>query len=262
LLVAAVGGAVSWSLGNIEVGGVLALVAFAAALGAELYGALARPERAWYEGRAAAESAKTLTWRYATRGESFEDVGDPTTDSRFLASLNDLLHDLGDLQLDPGQGVEEQITGRMRELRAESFAVRRDAYLTGRIRDQQSWYTGKATTNKRRGHFWLIVSIALEAAGLIGGALRAFAGVDVDLLGVFAALAATVTAWVQAKQHQNLATAYGITALELASVASEAVALTDESAWGRFVGEAEEAISREHTLWRASRGLRIRPQRG
>lgn len=45
-----------------------------------------------------------------------------------------------------------------------------------------------------------------------------------------AAAAATVTAWVQAKQYQNLATAYGVTAQELAAVASEVEVMTDE-AW-------------------------------
>jgi hypothetical protein len=65
-----------------------------------------------------------------------------------------------------------------------------------------------------------------------------------------------VTAWVQAKQYQNLATAYGVTSQELSSVASEVATLTDEALWARFVREAEQTISREHTLWRASRGVR------
>jgi len=243
------------------VGGALAFVAFATALAAELYGALARPERAWYEGRAAAESAKTLTWRYVVRGESFEDIADPTTDGRFISDVNEVIHDLSDLKLDLGEGIEPQISGAMRTLRAQPYQVRREAYINGRILDQQGWYTRKAKENKQRGQFWLIASIVFEFAGLIGGALRAFADLDVDLLGILVALAATATAWVQAKQHQNLATAYGVTALELASVAAEAEALDDESAWGRFVGEAEEAISREHTLWRASRGIQVRRAR-
>jgi len=31
----------------------------------------------------------------------------------------------------------------------------------------------------------------------------------------------------------------------------------DEDEWATFVNESEEAISREHTLWRASRGVDI-----
>ena len=60
----------------------------------------------------------------------------------------------------------------------------------------------------------------------------------------------------EAKQHPNLATAYGIASQELASIATELATLPGEERWAAFVGQAEEAISREHTLWRASRGLR------
>src|SRR3954454_1522598 len=57
LLVATVGAAVTWELGSFQVGGLVSLLAFAIALAAELYIATAQPDRAWYEGRASAESA-------------------------------------------------------------------------------------------------------------------------------------------------------------------------------------------------------------
>jgi len=250
LLVAVVGGAISWSVGSVEVGGTVSLVAFALAIAAELNMALVRPDRAWYEGRAAAESAKTLTWRYVVRGESFSDINDPDADRLFLRELQDILQDLDLISLDAGEGDELQITNRMRTLRHNSFKSRRELYLTGRIHDQRSWYSKKARWNETRGRQWTVASVAAEFVGLVCGAAKAFGGLHVDLAGVLAAIAATITAWVQAKQHQNLATAYGVTAQELASVASELVALTNESDWADFVGRAEEAISREHTLWR------------
>lgn len=244
---------------NVQVGGLVSLIAFLAALAAEMYVAITRPDRTWYEGRAAAESAKTLTWRFVVRGESFEDPGDSQAEKTFLMELGEILQDLDAIDLTVGGSSQPQITDKMRSLRARDFPTRRDLYLTGRIRDQQDWYSRKTKFNEKRGHRWLIASIAFEVIGVVAGATRAFGGLDVDLLGLLAALAATITAWVQAKQHQNLATAYGVTAQELASVASEAEAITDEGPWSQFVGQAEEAISREHTLWRASRGLRIRP---
>ena len=57
------------------------------------------------------------------------------------------------------------------------------------------------------------------------------------------------------KQHRNLATAYSIASQELAEVATEFVTVKGEEHWAAFVSQAEGAISREHTLWRASRGL-------
>jgi uncharacterized membrane protein len=101
----------------------------------------------------------------------------------------------------------------------------------------------------------VLVSIVLEIAGLIGGALKAFGWINFDLLGFLAAAAGCVMAWIEAKQHRNLATAYGIASQELASIATELPMVSSEERWAALVGQAEEAISREHTLWRASRGL-------
>ncbi|CUR57954.1 conserved membrane hypothetical protein [metagenome] len=259
LLIAALGAAVAISIKELNVGGIVAFVAFVAALIAELYGALVRPEKTWYEGRAAAESTKTLAWRYAVRGESFESGLQHDVDRAFLRSLTDILRDLGDLNVTVGSDTGEQITRKMREARLLSFEERRALYLESRILDQQTWYSNKSGWNERRAHAWLLAGIAFEGVGVLGAALIAFFDFDVDLLGIAAAGAATAAAWVQTKQYQNLATAYGVTAQELSSVASEVSVMKDEESWARLVGESEEAISREHTLWRASRGLGLKP---
>lgn len=260
LLMAAVGGAVTWSLFGVNSGGLLALIAFASALAAELYVALVRPERAWYEGRAAAESAKTLTWRYCVRGENFQGDDDAATDRIFLKELNEILQDLTDVTLTVSPtDIGKQITNPMRQARALNFTDRRELYLRGRVLHQEKWYSDKARWNATWSHRWLLVGIVFEFIGVVAAAARAFGGLQIDLLGIFAAAAATAIAWLQTKQFQNLATAYGITAQELASVAAEVEAWNDEATWPQFMGQAEEAISREHTLWRASRGLRVGP---
>ena len=256
LLVAAFGGAVTLTTpGGFQVGGGLAFLAFACALGAELFLATTSPLTAWYEGRAAAESAKTLAWRYMVRAEPF-DLDAPEVDAQFLSQTYSLLQDLRSISLDAGVAGEHQISDKMRHVRALDFAGRRQIYLEERIADQQRWYSEKARWNDQRARVWVLVSILLEVAGLVGGALIAFGWVDFDLLGFLAAAAGSVMAWIEAKQHRTLATAYGIASQELASIATELATLTGEERWASFVGRAEEAISREHTLWRASRGLR------
>lgn len=265
LLLAAVGGVIGlkfsaigdWILaGPIDLGGFLALLAFAGAIGAETYTRVAAPDRIWYEGRAAAESVKTLTWRYAVKGESFADAETNAPDETFIRAIRGVLQDLRDLKIPPSTERQHQISNRMRELRAASFDDRREAYLQGRIEDQRLWYAKKARLNGQIGDRWTIAVITLELVGVLAAALKAFGHADVDLLGILAAVAATITAWVQAKQHHALAVAYGITARELATVASELRQINEEDRWAEFVGQAEEAISREHTLWRASRGIR------
>jgi SMODS and SLOG-associating 2TM effector domain 3/SMODS and SLOG-associating 2TM effector domain 1 len=254
LLVAAFGGALTLTTpGNFQVGGGLAFVAFACALGAELFLATTNPLTTWYEGRAAAESAKTLAWRYMVRGEPFQ-LDTPDVDKQFLAQTYSLLQDLRSISLGTAEPAAHQITDKMRHIRALDFNERRQVYLVDRIADQQRWYSEKARWNDRRARGWVLISIVLEIAGLIGGALKAFGWISFDLLGFLAASAGGVVAWIEAKQHRNLATAYGIASQELASIATELPTLNSEERWAAFVGEAEEAISREHTLWRASRG--------
>jgi SMODS and SLOG-associating 2TM effector domain 3/SMODS and SLOG-associating 2TM effector domain 1 len=254
LVVAAFGGALTTTAGEFHIGGWLAFLAFACALGAELFLATTTPLTTWYEGRAAAESAKTLAWRYMVRAEPFQ-VDGPDVDKQFLAQTYSLLQDLRSISLGTAQADAHQISDKMRQVRALDFNERRQVYLADRITDQQRWYSEKARWNDRRARGWVLVSIVLEIAGLIGGALTAFGWIDFDLLGFLAVSAGVVTAWIEAKQHRNLATAYGIASQELASIASELPTVDSEEHWADFVAKAEEAISREHTLWRASRGL-------
>ena len=258
-VVAALGGAIGWSVGHLQVGGAIAFLAFAVALAAELVLAIGRSDRIWYEGRAAAESVRTLSWRYMVHGEPFEtDV--ENVDEKFLAEISDVLHDLNELPVQARSGHDIQIAAKMRQIRALPFAERRMLYLRERIADQQGWYAGKAAWNQRRANGWIVASIALEFLGLIGGGLKAGGWINVDLLGIFATAAAGATAWLQAKQYQNLAMTYGLTSQELAAVATGIEALADETMWGQVVDAAEEAISREHTLWRATRGIRVPPR--
>ena len=91
LVVAAFGGALTLTTsGGFQIGGGLAFAAFACALGAELFLATTSPLTTWYEGRAAAESAKTLAWRYMVRAEPFEH-DTPEVDKQFLAQTYSLL---------------------------------------------------------------------------------------------------------------------------------------------------------------------------
>jgi len=257
LLAAAIFGATAWQSGDFHVGAAVAFLAFLVALVVEVVLLNQRPEQVWYEGRAAAESVKTLTWRYMMRADDFQTNG-ADIDRRFVGAVSEVLRDLPAMSIPTEAGRDLQITQPMRDVRALPFEGRREFYLRFRIQDQQAWYAGKSSWNAVRARRWTFATIVLEFLGLVGAAIKAFGWVELDVLGIFAAAAATAMAWLQTKQHQNLSTAYAVTSQELAAVASDLGSLTDELRWPEFVGDAEEAISREHTLWRASRGIRSR----
>jgi CMP-N-acetylneuraminic acid synthetase len=104
----------------------------------------------------------------------------------------------------------------------------------------------------RLGHFGASVQII----ALFGAALSALSIVNFDMLGVCAATVASLEAYAQLRQHRNLTTAYEIAARELnqvkAIISNEEF---DESEWCTLVDDAEEAISREHTSWLATKAL-------
>ena len=259
LVVAAIGGAFELSIGSLDVFGFVGLVAFVAALGAEIYVVTAKPDRIWYEGRAAAESAKTLAWRYAVGGEPFPvELDASEADRALLQRLGEVLEDLSELDMTPVLTADQQITPEMRSTRSSGLDTRKAAYDIDRVEDQRVWYSKKSEWNGERGRNWSLVALAIELAGIVAGAFKAFQVWHFDGLGLLAAIAAALTAWSQAKQYQTLNRAYFVASQELASIRSQIVRSMSEAEWAQFVQEAEEAISREHTLWRASRGVRLR----
>lgn len=250
---AAVFGAVSGSAAL-----VCLVVVFVAALCVEVWLLAERPELAWYDGRALAESAKTLAWRYAVGGAPYPvDLPEGEVRRRFHERLEVLLREAPPLSLAPvglaRTAGEIAATDAMTALRSRGFDVRRQAYLRHRIQDQLNWYAGKATANAARSRAFRLSLIAIEGLGVTAAVLRLLHIVTFDLAGILAAVLGAGTAWAALRQYETLGRAYTFAATELA-VIYDRLTTADENSWAQEVADAEEAISREHTMWRASRG--------
>ena len=254
LVVAAVFGLVGWRRGRVDLAAVVAGAAFAVALAAELYLLRRRPDRLWYDGRAAAESAKTLTWRYLVGGDPFglTEVSEEEAERLLLHRFRQVAAELRGAHLVPISDAADQIGPALRRVRSLPLEERRALYRSRRIDAQRAWYRGKARWNERRATQWSLVLTGLEVLGLGGAVLKAMGTFGFDLLGLASALVGAGAAWVQTKQHQNLASAYEVASQELAVIGAHGDWASDEPAWAHFVDQAEEAISREHTTWRAS----------
>ena len=74
-----------------------------------------------------------------------------------------------------------------------------------------------------------------------------------NLVGVFSSLASALVAWLQVRQHEELAQSYAVAALELGFIEEQAEHVAGDPSFSAFVGDSENAISREHTLWIARR---------
>jgi hypothetical protein len=125
----------------------------------------------------------------------------------------------------------------------------------GRVAQQQEWYQRKAKWNDTLAIRWTLAVLFSEIIGIIAAITKAVGLIDGDVLIFVGAIVGAMTSWLQTKQHRTLATAYSITALELASVRTKIKWQTNQDDWAKFVNDAEEAFSREHTLWKASRGV-------
>jgi hypothetical protein len=251
-------GLATWKLDNksADWAGVLATFSFLTAVLVESYLLKTRPERTWYEGRAAAESVKTLSWRYAVGGEPFSigEHSDRQIEELFLRQVDEIINALKNLNISAPASTGQQITDSMRRVRLEPLNERKRSYEMGRVSEQQAWYQRQTKWNDTRATRWTQAIVSVEIIGLVAALMKAAGIVEGDLLIFAGVVIAAMAAWLQTKQHRALATAYGITALELASVRSKIKWQENERDWGKFVNNAEEAFSREHTLWRASRG--------
>jgi hypothetical protein len=250
-LVAALGGSLTWTMGKADLAAVVIALGFLIALASELATWVHQPERDWYSGRALAESAKTLAWRYAVGADPFpQDMEESEARSILRRRLDEVSSEARDRVTVSAENAV--VTAKMTELRASPFARRKAAYIAGRTKEQQSWYAGKAAANRKSATQWRLLLILSELVAVVLAALRVFGGWTVDFAGLLGALIAAGAAWTALKQYSPLASAYSTAASELAIQADRLHDL-NETEWPAAVADAEEAISREHTLWLASR---------
>ncbi|MFC9439441.1 DUF4231 domain-containing protein [Nocardia sp. NPDC057030] len=252
---AAMGGAFSWSTGTVNVWAMVALAGFAAALIAEVILISQRPEQDWYSGRALAESAKTLAWRYAVGADPFFlSLGAEAARAELRARLAGIVEKVGS-RIAIGADVPD-VTDAMTTLRNASFTERKTAYIEGRTKDQHRWYARKAEDAKRKTLMWQAFLVVAEVVGLVLAGARAFDIWEMDISGIVAACIAAGAAWVGLKQYSALTTAYATAANELALQVGRLTDVT-EAEWPQAVADAEEAISREHTMWLATHAANL-----
>lgn len=215
-----------------------------------------QPNQNWYSGRALAESAKTLAWRFAVCGAPFDKDLSPSEAKKLLRErIDEVSKEASDkIIIDSDHPI---VTEAMEKLRQSSFEERKKAYISQRLKNQYVWYANKAKWNQKRATYWKIILITGEflATGIAGSQYIGL--IPINIAGLLSTIVGCASTWIAVKQFSNLASAYSITASELAILKSKIEDITDPDKWAIEVDDAEEAISREHTLWLASRIGRI-----
>ncbi|MGP5700879.1 DUF4231 domain-containing protein [Glutamicibacter arilaitensis] len=253
-LSAAIFAAFSFSLGRWDVFALFSLVGFLVAIIAELLLITGSYEKDWYQARAGAESVKTLSWRYSVGADPFfTHLSEKEAEFLFKNRVSEVSRAIAKNALSLVEDGSSP-TEAMKKIRSSSLAERRSIYLKDRNIKQFNWYRDKAENNKKASVRWRGLLIGAEAIAIVLATARVFGGWDIDFAGILSAIIGAGAAWLALKQHTSLSAAYALTAVELEKQkhALEIVELEEE--WSRSVSDAEEAISREHTMWLASRG--------
>lgn len=235
---------------------ILISVCFLMVLLVEALEILLQPNQNWYSGRALAESAKTLAWRFAVCGAPFDkDLSLSEAKELLRERIDEVSKEASDkIIIDSDHPI---VTEAMVKLRQSSFEERKKAYTSQRLENQYVWYTNKAKWNQKRATYWKIILITGEflATGIAGSQYIGL--IPINIAGLLSTIVGCASTWIAVKEFSNLASAYSITASELAILKSKVEDITDPDKWAIEVDDAEEAISREHTLWLASRIGRI-----
>ena len=214
------------------------------------------PEKTWYDGRAIAESVKSLTWKFITGTKPFgHNLKLSDAEQKLIKNLKQIIGQKKEFfQLIGEEFAEgEQITNSMRTLRKLNFKDKVDYYSTNRLENQRDWYYKKSKENRENKNWSFFAIITFQVLAILALVLDYYKIIDFTITPLMACMAASFIAWLQLKRFQELTESYGITATELNLIKSKVKHINDESDFENFVDDAETAISREHTLWLARR---------
>lgn len=239
-----------WSIGALQ------LIALLGALGCSIYLFAMRPDRLWYAGRAVAESIKTITWRYVCRAEPFQN-DDAGARNDFHQKLKAIIEQNREVCQALTKHLDEaQITPVMNQMRAQTLENRRATYASSRIADQLTWYANKATFNRSRSRYFFWALIVTNAIAVVCAILRiVYPDQPFWPTDVLVAAAASLLSWMQAKRFSELAASYALAAHEIGLIKEQSQLSHTDEQFSLFVGDAENAFSREHTQWVARKDV-------
>lgn len=260
--------ALGFSLGLLVFASTLSVLNFASAgfaylqtaillisLALTVYLSFNQPQKTWYGARALAESVKTVTWRFIMRAEPYNKTREQST-SHFVENLEKILNDNTVLNKIIAFNTGDEITEKMNFIRSLPIAKRRQFYALHRVDNQLEWYRSKAKLNDAKSSNWYGSLFMIQALA-IGFAITRILYPTSEYwpTDIFVTASSCCLAWLQTKRFQELAASYSLTAHDISLLKEKLAAAKTELKFSAFVGDAENAFSREHTQWRARRDV-------
>ncbi len=221
-----------------------------------LYGRIIRADKTWWDARAVAESLKSAAWRYMVRAAPFDAAaGASSPEDAYHAQVIETLRArpaVSSVLERRRAGDSADITPLMSATREGALEERRASYRKQRLADQMRWYHDKAASHDRAREIFFLLAVVLQLAAVLAAFLEWRPG-KLNVVPLLVTFAASLTAWAQARRHEESAQAYAVARQELDVMADRLNAAGDERSFSGAVAETEAAISREHTMWMARR---------
>jgi len=216
-------------------------------------------DKIWFDGRAVAESAKTATWRFMMKVPPFHE--DNKAEERFISQMKEIREarpHLGRHMAAVQDPNGLYITDFMREKRADTLEDRRAFYVSDRLANQRSWYANKAKLNVISSARWFWIVACLQIAAVVLAVIQAVSkGLGINIVPVITTCVAALAAWSQMKRYDELAQSYALAAQELEELQSLSSSQTAVEDFAQLIEQAENSISREHTMWCARRDVHL-----
>lgn len=214
------------------------------------------PERKWYLGRAIAESMKTLTWRYMMHADPFFE-GNSKNDLKIFTERIQAINKQANQSKfipKPNKSHKDIITEKMEEIRILSFEERKEFYSKYRINEQIKWYGDKSELNGKIAKLCSVIVISCQFLA----AIYAFSFIETvkvfNINNVLVFFATSIISIVELNKYKEIYQSYALTKQELNIIRTKFRQVQNDAELNEFVLEAEQAISREHTMWLARRG--------
>jgi len=145
---------------------------------------------------------------------------------------------------------DAQVSEAMDRMRSADHATRVKVYAQDRIQDQQNWYVGKQKTNARRARISFGLLIVANALAVLFALLKIkYPAEPFWPTDLFLAIAGALLIWMQARRYSELSASYAVAATDISLFKDRLKTGISEADFSLFVGDAENAFSREHTLW-------------
>jgi hypothetical protein len=216
-----------------------------------------RFDQTWFSSRAVAESVKTESWAFMMKIKPYDGIiHDSEAERLFFNRLKETLNRQKSIASElPSQDQEGSvITERMKLTRNSSLEDRRDYYVQNRIRDQKQWYSIRTKWNRTQELRWSTLAWILQGVALVAAiVLIGFREFIINPVGILTTATAGVLAWLGARDYRRLSQSYGLVYQDLGLLEGLAKEVSTEEKLEDIVLDTERTISREHSMWLASR---------